>query len=308
MVSKVDLDTTGATWVGDSLKLKVTVSSGMDAVHDLMVPVSDRGEPDYSNVATLAQTIAQAWVRQYKCPNQDRIKTKVKESLDGQVDEYVRFIIASERCAIQAGWDLINRELDSSLEKADSLLKEAKDFRADLDKHFRSLAEIKADQAARGMGDFSYNVVTSYEKITGGLSESLVKIERELAKLPGQVAEGVSAHADDIMKGLEFGFRAAGVVVEDAVFTVLDDVFTAVMPTVVQKSASFLSAAKYGAKSGSRILKFIAHPPAVVDFAAGRYLAAEVIIDNLISSKSKAENINRKILEIKNNIYGNQDK
>lgn len=266
-----------------------------------MIPVSDRGEPDYKNIESLAREISAGWAARFNSKNADMFYDKIKTALQPQVKEYVEWIIEEERKVRQAFWDEFNKQLDRKLKEAEELEKKAVAAREQLRRSARDLVKIEAKPVDARSGGVMSQVEITITKILEEVSKTFGKIGEGVSKLPGQMHKAISN--SEIMKGLEFGFRAAGVVMEKTGQIVLYDVVFALL------SSGMHAAAKWAAKlpkAGSmihRAFNFISSPPTNIDILSGRLLTATQIYKNYSSLKESAEIINSQIVKIKNEIF-----
>jgi hypothetical protein len=118
-----------------------------------------------------------------------------------------------------------------------------------------------------------------------------------LSKLPGAVYRGVKPHVGEISRGVEFGFKAAGIVMIKSAYLILEDVVDAI-DSGAWESAGILLEKPLERKFGKRKAIFSVVGLSAVSLAFGRYEAKNKIEKRFYELRNSALEINDEIIKI----------
>jgi hypothetical protein len=304
----VELDTEGASWQGDALELRVKVgglSGRAETERKLLVPVDDAGQPDLANLPELAEDIARQWAQAYDLAHPHKLHGSIVDFLEPQVREYVEALLELRAEFQKAFWEAMNREVEKDRQKVEKLERELEEvertFKAKPEKLVAIEKKVKETHGSRAWS----NMKAAPSKVAKGLWDALGIIAGELMKLPGKVYEGIAPRADDMAKGVEFGFKAAGIVVlEGGLFMATEYVERAAdfAATAVGGRIAVKAAKHVPAKS---MAKNLLQDKSFHEMAISRSMAADMDVAVEISKyKSLAVDVSDRIKKLRKRIYG----
>ena len=139
---KVEVNLESYAWVGNSLRLYVDVYNDAKVQYDLLLPVSDKGELDYSGIEQAAAQIAQEMSRRLSLGSPERLAKHIAQQIEPDAKEYAAWIIEVENNIRAEFWEAMNREMAGHLKNAEELHAKAKKWRQDYDKWIASNGNI----------------------------------------------------------------------------------------------------------------------------------------------------------------------
>ena len=208
---KVEVNLESYAWVGNSLRLYVDVYNDAKVQYDLLLPVSDKGELDYSGIEQAAAQIAQEMSQRLSLGSPERLAKHIAQQIEPDAKEYAAWIIEVENNIRAEFWEAMNREMAGNLKKAKDLSDKAEKWRQDYDKWLKDSANVKVEveqEEPKPETKFSY----SLSELPGQLLHDFKKIWDGLCELPGAVKKGMDKNLDEMVDGAIQGFRMAGVV------------------------------------------------------------------------------------------------
>ena len=203
-------------------------------------------------------------------------------------------------------FDSLNRELAGHLRTAEDLYGRAVKWRADFDAWAKGRGNFKPEaswevSAGAGVG---VDIAAQVPEMPSQLKSTFTKIWDGLCGLPGAVKKGIEGKKDDMAKGLEFGFRAAGVVMEETAELVIKDVVKSALSKIGSGVTKFaikkLLRKRIGELSAERLYKIsdvtLDHVE-MVAVAMGIWPDRDEFVD-------RGRKIGQKIKIIRNEMYG----
>jgi hypothetical protein len=265
--------------------------------------VDDAGQPDLANLPELAGDIARQWAQAYDLAHPHKLHGSIVDFLEPQVREYVEALLELRAEFQKAFWEAMNREVEKDRQKVEKLERELEEvertFKAKPEKLVAIEKKVKETHGSRAWS----NMKAAPSKVAKGLWDALGIIAGELMKLPGKVYEGIAPRADDMAKGVEFGFKAAGIVVEETAKFMLKQ--------YAQRAVDVAIAATVGSTAG-KVVKVLSSGKAVrladgtadlVEYASGRGLTAYSIQDTLHETIDLAKDVDHRIRNLRSRLY-----
>lgn len=267
-----------------------------------MLPVSNKGELDYSGIEQVAAQIAQDLSQRLGLGSPEWLAKHIAQQIMPDAKEYAAWIIEVENNIRAEFWEAVNREMAGHLKKAEDLHAKAKKWRQDYDKWLKESGNISVsvEGGVGAGGEFAVTI----PKLPEEQKNTFELIWEGLSKLPGAVYRGVKPHVGEITKGLEFAFLAAGVVVGYAALVVARDVAEAYIlskfPDVLKKwvaGKSMSRRAVYNVSDGIDLL---------FNNGSLAYMVYK-IVDNVKTYGDTASTLNEYIVDIKEWVYLGED-
>ncbi len=306
---EVIVDTENVEWQDKGLLMKVRVSASESVgvagrEYSLTVPFMQGGNADYSDIEPLAKKISAEWLKENPCLCSEAVYKSVQEPLREVVPAYVEWVIAEIQKDVQRFWDAFNAELKKKKELVKKFEKEAEEY-------VEKIKSETLEEAKRPEPGVINGLIWAFPRVFRGLFEAAPKISEGLKVLLDQAPRHISANAEEMMKALEFGFKAAGVIIWETGWMVMWDVGVAYLGNKIPFwSRKYVSSVKKGDKLYRFVspLKKSAQKTGskwdVGEFIFSRLIAGGQLTKNLYEAKDRAEEISQSIIKIKNQIYG----
>ena len=240
VIPRAEVDLESAQWVESSLGLWVKVYSEREDKYALLVPVGKQGKPDFSGIDRVAAKIAQDWCQRVGMAKADWLCVKMSAEIGLDAREYVNWILEEEAKLLIEFFDALNHELAGHLKDAKELHQQAVKWRADFDTWAKGRGNFNLKASGEALAGAGVNLAAQVPQMPATLKSTFSKIWDGLNKLPGAVYKGLEPKTGEIAKGLEFGFKAAGVVIEKTGLRVLKDVAKAVGSGPAKKATRWL--------------------------------------------------------------------
>jgi hypothetical protein len=305
----VELDTGGASWRGDALELRVKVgglSGQAETERKLLVPVDDAGRPDLANLPELAQETARGWAGGGELAQQHKLHDSIVEILEPQVREYVEVLLELRAEFQKAFWQAMNQEIEKDRQRVAKLERDLEE----VERKFKTAPEklvvieenLRETTGSRALRELR----ATPSKVATGLWDALGIIAGELMKLPGKVYEGIAPHADDMAKGVEFGFKAAGIVVgETALF---------MLKQYARRAVDMAIAATVGSAAGNAVkvlgsgkaVRFAEGTAACAELLTGRAMVAHGVYQPPKDVVDLAIDVDSRIRKLRDKLYKNK--
>ena len=297
---KVEVNLESHAWVGNSLRLYVDVYNHAKVQYDLLLPVSDKGELDYSGIEQAAAQIAQEMSQRLGLGSPEWLARHIAQQIEPDAKEYAAWIIEVENNIRAEFWEGVNREMAGHLKKAEDLHEKAKKWRHDYDKWLKESGNISisVEGSVGAGGEFAVTI----PKLPEEQKNTFELIWEGLGKLPGAVYRGVRPHAGEMWEGLKFGFLAAGVVIKKSAYLILQDVIGAI-DSGAWECINILLEKPLERKIGERKAFLSLVGSSVFSFVYGRYETRMKIEKRFYELQNLAIEINDKIIETKNKLY-----
>lgn len=294
---KVEVNLETHAWVGNSLRLCVDVYNDAKVQYELLMPVSNKGELDYSGIEQVAAQIAQEMIGRLGPGSPEWLAKHIAQQIEPDAKEYAAWIIEVENNIRAEFWEAMNREMAGHLKKAEDLHAKAKKWRQDYDKWLKDGANVKVEvkqEEPEPVTKFSY----SLSELPGQLLSDFVKIWDGLCELPGAVKKGLDENLDEMVEGTIQGFRMAKVVVGESWIMLLQKMgLTSLVEYAEYLFGEFLKK-RWEKKVGVRRAQFRMYGYAFVTFAVGRFLVYKEVQQLQREFPDMAMRANRKILEV----------
>lgn len=230
---KVEVNLESHAWVGNSLRLYVDVYNDAKVQYDLLLPVSNKGELDYSGIEQVAAQIAQEMSQRLGLGSPEWLAKHMAQQIEPDAKEYAAWIIEVENNIRAEFWEAVNREMAGHLKKAEDLRGKAEKWRQGYDKWIASNGNmsISVEGSAGGGIGAEGEITINLSKLPEEQKNTFELIWEGLSKLPGAFYRGVKPHAGEMLRGVAFGFKAAGVVVRESAKIVIEDVLDILVDT-----------------------------------------------------------------------------
>lgn len=301
---KVEVNLETHAWVGNSLRLCVDVYNDAKVQYELLMPVSNKGELDYSGIEQVAAQIATDWCQRQGTSNSEWMSSRIAEQIGPDAKEYAAWIIEVENNIRAEFWEGVNREMAGHLKKAEELHAKAKKWRQDYDKWIASNGNISisVEGSAGGGVGAEGEITINLTKLPEEQKNTFELIWEGLSKLPGAVYRGVKPHAGEMLRGVEFGFKAAGVVVRESAKIVIEDVMDILVDTWRDKLIGAILGFSAKRIIGGRAAVYLDGGIQLGLFLYGRLQIPERVVEKLRKVESLGASIGEEIQAIKEKV------
>ena len=296
---KVEVNLESYAWVGNSLRLYVDVYNDAKVQYDLLLPVSDKGELDYSGIEQAAAQIAQEMSQRLSLGSPERLAKHIAQQIEPDAKEYAAWIIEVENNIRAEFWEAMNREMAGNLKKAKDLSDKAEKWRQDYDKWLKDSANVKVEveqEEPKPETKFSY----SLSELPGQLLHDFKKIWDGLCELPGAVKKGMDKNLDEMVDGAIQGFRMAGVVFGEGKRMAIREVGIPAIIELGEYIIGELLQMRWEKKVGTRKAQFRGYVYPWMTFAFGRALVYYEVKRRMRQFPELALQVNKEILEVLN--------
>ena len=302
VIPRAEVDLQSAQWVESSLGLWVKVYSDREDKYALLVPVGKQGKPDFAGVDRVAARIARDWGQRVGLAGIDWLCAKISAEIESDAREYVNWILEEEAKLLLDFFDSLNRELAGHLKTAEDLHGRAVKWRADFEAWAKGRGNFKPEASWEASAGAGAKVAAQVPEMPAELKSTFTKIWEGLCKLPGAVYKGVKPKTGEIAKGLEFGFRAAGIVIRETAFLVAEDVYNAAMNGLFAYAS--VKTEKILAKTiGGRAAGCTVEVWDILSLLDDRKKVPDTVMENMNKLAALATDMGEEIAKIKGDIY-----
>lgn len=221
---KVEVNLETHAWVENSLRLYVDLYDDPKVPYELLVPVSDNGELDFSGIEQVAARIAQDWSQRAGRSSSEGLSARIAEQIGPDAREYAAWIIEVENNIRAEFWEVMNREMAGHLKKAEDLHEKAKKWRQDYDKWIASNGNIsisvEGSAGAGAGGEFAVTI----PKLPEDQKTVYESIWKEVKIFTKAITKSMRKDGFKLLNGFLFGIYGCWIIIKKSSYLIVEDV------------------------------------------------------------------------------------